>query len=279
MRLNGTVADVQSKFLGRTEQWTPLGVAPSLCFSRYNEALNLEGSVADALVACSDFDDYEILIVNDGSTDGTRALADQLAATLDHVRVIHHVTNRGFGAAYGTALAEARMSYFTFVPGDHEIAPESVTQIFGEVGKADLVVPFHATPWKRPFLRRALTWISTTQVNLLFGWNLKYYQGPVVYPTELARLLPRTTPGFYFATEMLVHAARRGLLVCRGWPHPPRADLRSVQSRGLVERRERAMRSSSNCGGTFVCGARMNVRAHYQLNLAEPTGALEGANL
>jgi hypothetical protein len=102
------------------------------------------------------------------------------------------------------------LEYFTFVPGDHEVAAESVIAIFGQVGKADMVVPYHGTPWKRPVLRRALTWIATTQVNVLFGWHLKYYQGPAVYPTALARALPRTVQGFYFATEMLVHALNAG---------------------------------------------------------------------
>jgi glycosyltransferase involved in cell wall biosynthesis len=249
----------------------------SVLIPAYNEALNLEGSVWDALAACSDFEDYEILIVDDGSTDGTGALAEQLATTLDGVRVIHHTTNRGFGAAYSTALAEARMSYFTFVPGDHEIARESVRQIFAGVGNADLVVPFHATPWKRPFARRALTWVSTTQVNILFGWNLKYYQGPVVYPTKLARLLPRTTPGFYFATEMLVHGLDAGYSYVEiGLTHNERTYGRSKAV---------AWSNAASAQWTIMklwwqirVRRKNDVRRAIQTEPTEPTGALEGAN-
>jgi dolichol-phosphate mannosyltransferase len=250
----------------------------SVLIPAYNEAQNLEGSVWDALAACCDFEDYEILIVNDGSTDGTGALAEQLATPLDHVRVIHHAKNRGFGAAYSTALAEARMSYFTFVPGDHEIAPESVKRIFGEVGTTDMVVPFHATPWKRPFVRRALTWISTTQVNLLFGWNLKYYQGPVVYPTKLARSLPRTTPGFYFATEMLAHALDAGYSYVEiGLTHHERTYGRS-----------KAVAWSNAASAQWtIFKLWWHIRVRHQNDVpraiptepTEPTGALEGANL
>src|SRR6185436_8894484 len=50
----------------------------------------------------------------------------------------------------------------------------------------------------------------TTQLNVLFSRNLKYYQGPAVYPTELARVLPISTRGFFFATEMLVNALLMG---------------------------------------------------------------------
>jgi len=249
----------------------------SVLIPAYNEVRNLEGSVSDALAACSSFEDYEILIVDDGSTDGTGELAEQLAATLDHVRVIHHSRNRGFSAAYGTALADARMSYFTFVPGDHEVARESVMQIFGGVGDADMVVPFHATPWKRPLARRVLTWISTTQVNLLFGWKLKYYQGPVVYPTKLARSLPRTTSGFYFATEMLVHALDAGYSYVEiGLTHNERTYGRS-----------KAVAWSNATGAQwaiFKLWWRVRVLRRNDAPRAtptepiEPTGALEGAN-
>jgi glycosyltransferase involved in cell wall biosynthesis len=247
----------------------------SLFIPAYNESANLEGAVRDVLSACGGFDDFEILIVNDGSTDTTGQVADQLAAELPRVRVIHHPTNRGFGAAYGTALAEARMEYFTFVPGDHEVAPESVVAILGRVGDADLVVPFHGTPWKRPLLRRALTWISTTQVNILFGWRLKYYQGPVVYPTTLARALPRTVRGFYFATEMLVHALAAGYsFVEVGLTHQERSYGRS-----------KAVAWSNVVNAQFtILRLWLNVRVRRRSTTprpapSEPSGALEGAHL
>ena len=182
----------------------------SVVVPAYNEMGNLADAVGDVVQALRSFDDYEVIIVNDGSTDGTGEVADRLAPTLDRVRVIHHERNRGFSASYRTGLANARMAYFTFVPGDHEVAAESVEAIFDAVGKADLVVPYHGTPWNRAWHRRALTWICTTQLNVLFGRDLNYYQGPAVYPTALARVLPNRTGGFFFATEMLVNALLMG---------------------------------------------------------------------
>jgi len=182
----------------------------SILVPAYNEARNLAGAVRDVMHAASRFDDFEILIVNDGSIDGTAEVAERLAQEIPQVTVIHHPRNLGFAAAYRTGLVQARMDYFTFVPGDHEITSESVRDIFNAVGSADLVVPYHATPWARAWHRRVLTWISTTQLNLLFGWRLRYYQGPTVYSTALARVLPVTTQGFFFATEMLVHALSAG---------------------------------------------------------------------
>ena len=182
----------------------------SVVVPAYNEMGNLESAVKDVVHALRTFDDCEVIIVNDGSQDGTAEVADRLAATIDRVRVIHHEQNRGFSASYQTGLANAQMAYFTFVPGDHEVASESVEEIFGAVGTADLVVPYHGTPRNRAWHRRILTRICTTQLNVLFSRNLKYFQGPAVYPTELARVLPINTRGFFFATEMLVNALLMG---------------------------------------------------------------------
>jgi glycosyltransferase involved in cell wall biosynthesis len=182
----------------------------SVVVPAYNEMGNLENAVKDVVHALRTFDDYEVIIVNDGSQDGTGEVADRLAATIDRVRVIHHEQNRGFSASYQTGLEHARMAYFTFVPGDHEVALESIEGIFGAVGKADLVVPYHGTPWNRTWHRRILTWICTTQLNILFSRDLNYFQGPAVYPTALARVLPINTSGFFFATEMLVNALLMG---------------------------------------------------------------------
>lgn len=182
----------------------------SVVIPAYNEEKNLEGAVLDTLAAAQAFDDYEVIIVNDGSKDGTGQVAERLAAEHDRVRVVHHNPNRGFAASYQTGLRHARMNYFTFVPGDHEVVPDSVKLIFGTVGKAELVVPYHGTPWKRTFFRRLLTFVCTSEINLLFGHRLKYFQGPVVYPTALARALPITTHGFFFCTEMLLNAMAMG---------------------------------------------------------------------
>jgi glycosyltransferase involved in cell wall biosynthesis len=186
------------------------GRSISVVVPAYNEMGNLEAAVRDVVHALRSFDDYEVIIVNDGSKDGTGEVADRLAASLDRVSVIHHETNKGFSASYQTGLKHARMAYFTFVPGDHEVALESVEGIFDAVGKADIVIPYHGTPWNRTWHRRLLTWICTTQLNVLFSRHLKYFQGPAVYPTDLARALPNTTSGFFFATEMLVNALMMG---------------------------------------------------------------------
>lgn len=155
-------------------------------------------------------EDYEILLVDDGSTDGTGPLADGLAQQRPQVRVLHQPTNQGIAAGYARAVATARFEYFAFLPADREIDPASIKTILAAVGSADIVAPYHGNPEARQAYRRVLTVASTTLVNRLFGLRMRYFQGPCVYPTDVARALPKTAGGFYFLTQMLVHALCAG---------------------------------------------------------------------
>lgn len=203
---------VPSEFAFREVRITPEALRRvSIVVPALNEAGNLEGAVRDIVAAARvELDDYEVLVVDDGSTDGTGAVADRLALELPAVRVFHQPQHLGLRAAYARALAAARFEYFGFLPGDREVSAESVQRILRVVGPADVVVPFHGNSQARPWYRRLLTWGSTTLMNRVFGLRLRYYQGPCVYRTELARRLPKTGRGFFFLAEMLVRAVRTG---------------------------------------------------------------------
>jgi len=190
---------------------TDVGRRVSVFLPAFNEVDNLEGAVADIVWAASQvLDEYEILIIDDGSTDGTGALADRLASANPRIRAIHQPRNMGIAAAYERALAEARLDHFSFLASDGEIARESVRDILGSVGRADIVAPYHQNPLAREPHRRFLTWASTALVNVLFGQRMHYYQGPCIYPVALARALPKSAGGFYFLTQMLIHALHAG---------------------------------------------------------------------
>lgn len=184
----------------------------SIVVLAFNEAANLTGAVREIREAAMvSLDDYEVIVVNDGSTDGTGEIADWLALHWGDVRVVHHPENRGLRAGYETGLSTATLPYAVWLPADREMAPESIAAILRAIGTADLVIPYHGNPSARGWFRRLLTWGSTTQLNGLLGYPLHYWQGTVVYPTELARRLPRTEAGFFFCAEMLAHALDAGL--------------------------------------------------------------------
>ena len=183
----------------------------SVVITAYNERESLDATVDVVLRSLEGvFGDYEVIVIDDCSTDGTAKVADLLGARYPAVRVLHHATNRGFAVSYRHGVEEARMQYVGLVTGDNEMRPESIRAIFGAVGTADVVVPYQANQQDRPWVRRTLSRVFTWTVNFLFGLRLRYFQGPCVYPTVLAQGLPITTHGFACLTEMLLRTVKAG---------------------------------------------------------------------
>ncbi|MCA1591179.1 MAG: glycosyltransferase family 2 protein [Acidobacteria bacterium] len=101
----------------------------SVFFPAYNDAGSIATLVRDALALLPSLaDDYEVIVVNDGSTDETHAVLDELARTLPRVRVIHHERNRGYGGALRTGLASARKELET--PVNHYPRRHGRSQFF-----------------------------------------------------------------------------------------------------------------------------------------------------
>ncbi len=96
----------------------------TLFFPMWNEELTIARTVAaareigDDLVADGEIASYEILIVDDASTDATAAMADELAREDDRVRVVHHPVNRKLGGSVKTGLAEAKGQLVLYTDAD-----------------------------------------------------------------------------------------------------------------------------------------------------------------
>jgi glycosyltransferase involved in cell wall biosynthesis len=94
-------------------------ISLSVFFPCHNEAGNVERVVNQALEVLPQIsDDYEIIVVNDGSVDETGTIADRLAAQHEPVRVIHHEHNRGYGGALQSGFRSASKEWVFYTDGD-----------------------------------------------------------------------------------------------------------------------------------------------------------------
>lgn len=183
----------------------------SVIIPALNEEGNLAAAVDTVLRAIGNrFADYELLIFDDGSTDRTGAIADELAAGNQHVRAIHNPRNMGFGYNYNRGVELARMEYVTMFPGDNEIPGEAIRAILNAVGEADIVVPYIATPSVRSGSRRLISATFVALVNFLFGLQLRYFNGPCVHRRTLLLSVPMRTHGFAYMAAILVRLIRSG---------------------------------------------------------------------
>lgn len=155
-----------------------------------NEAKTLPATLADLPRHVPGVDEVEWLIVDDGSRDGTGAIADDLARRHPGVRVFHQPTNRGVGAAFHLGLAQARFAYLTLVPGDNAFHHSGLHRVFARVGRSDMIVTYRENMGVRTPLRRFLSRCCTRSMRLLTGRPLRDAHGMYVFPVAQARRLP-----------------------------------------------------------------------------------------
>ncbi len=109
----------------------------------FNEAENI-GPVVEELLQALDaapaVDSFELVIVDDGSSDRTGDAAEALAASNAAIRVMRHPQNRGFGAALRTGFSASRGRYVTLTTSDGEIDPRQVLDLFAAMGDADMML-------------------------------------------------------------------------------------------------------------------------------------------
>ena len=102
----------------------------SVFFPAFNDEGTIAEMVTTALAVLPTLtDDYEVVVVDDGSTDGTAAVLDELAARLAHVRVVRHERNRGYGGALASGFRDARKDLVFYTDGDAQYDVRELTRL------------------------------------------------------------------------------------------------------------------------------------------------------
>jgi dolichol-phosphate mannosyltransferase len=154
----------------------------------FNEEERLARTVAGVLDAAQTrLDAFEIIIVNDGSRDGTGKIADELATRHPQISVIHHSTNHGVGAAYRNALMKAHYPFITLIPGDNAFESSCLPSVFSAVGQAEMIISYRENPNARTPIRRFLSVICTTMLRIATRLPLRDGHSLYVWPVDKAR--------------------------------------------------------------------------------------------
>lgn len=148
-------------------------ITVSAFFPAHNEVENIAALTEKTVRALSEtVQDFEVIIVNDGSSDGTRELADQLSLQFPQVRAIHHDVNRGYGGAVKTGIASATMDWIFFTDGDGQFDAAEIPLLLEHSGESDAVVGYRMDR-QDPFHRKAFAFCWGTLIRILFGFRVK----------------------------------------------------------------------------------------------------------
>jgi glycosyltransferase involved in cell wall biosynthesis len=155
-------------------------------------------------------DRWEIILVDDGSRDGSAALIDELARRHAHVRVVRHASNRGYGAAVRSGLAAARHGWVFLIDGDRQFDPAQLPRLVREADAADVVVGYRARR-ADPLGRRLAGETWTRLVGLLVGVRVRDVNCAFkLFRRRVIAGVPFVATGAAISAELLAHAQRRG---------------------------------------------------------------------
>lgn len=153
-------------------------------------------------------DDYEVVIVDDGSTDETGRIADALAARSPGMRVVHNPHPTGYGGALHTGFTAATKELIGLITADAEFHPTDLPRFVEAIADADIVTsicPHRPMPGYRKFL----SWGWRTCMLLVLG-ERPQIEGTYMVRRDFFRQLEIESRSGMYVMEMLIKAHRRG---------------------------------------------------------------------
>jgi glycosyltransferase involved in cell wall biosynthesis len=199
-------------------------VSITVFFPCYNEQANVRRIVEQAIGVLERLGaDYEILIVDDGSSDDTGRIADEIAASHSRVRAIHHPRNLGYGAALQSGLRAAAKELVFYTDGDGQFDLAELPPWLPLIDQYDMIVGYRMNRQDN-LLRKFNGWAWTKLVQFAFSLNVRDVDCAFkLFRRAIFDDLPLESTGALISTEILARASRRGYTMTqRGVHHYPR---------------------------------------------------------
>jgi glycosyltransferase involved in cell wall biosynthesis len=200
------------------------GLSLSVFYPCYNEEANVERTTMAALKALRRItDDFEVIIVDDGSKDRTGEIADRLAAQNPRVRAVHNRPNLGYGGALQRGFREASKPWVFYTDGDGQFDFEEIDKLLPLMKDFDIISAYRLNR-RDSMVRKINAFCWTTLVNLVFGlWLRDIDCAFKLYPRKLFDEIEMKSMGALIDTEILARAKRRGYTIGQvGVHHYPR---------------------------------------------------------
>ncbi len=201
---------------------TPRFSSITVFFPMWNEeeyihrAIDAAREACETLIAMGEVGDYELLIVNDASTDTTGRLADEMAAADPRVRVVHHPVNRKLGGSLKTGYANARGELVLYSDADLPFDMDELIKACRVMRhyEADLVSAYRLDRTGEGYVRTVYSFFYNSLVRLLFGVRIR----DVNFAFKLChrRLLDKVqlrSEGSFIDAELVVSAVGHGFKV------------------------------------------------------------------
>ncbi len=179
----------------------------------YNEEENIQGTLETVDAACREVGiTYEMILVDDGSKDrSVEVVRNYMEAHPESPIVLKkNERNEGVAMNFSEAAFMGRGEWYRMICGDNVEPKEALVTLFSKIGQADILVPYHVGHTGRSASRRGLSRFFTALVNLISGYDLKYYNGMLLTRRSLVMRWHSNSHGFGFQADLLTRLLSRG---------------------------------------------------------------------
>lgn len=200
-------------------------VSISVFFPCYNEQENVDRTVERALAVLEKLRaDFELIIVDDGSSDRTGQIAEEIAGRGGRVKVVRHKRNLGYGAALQSGFKASTKELVFYTDGDGQFDIEEMPSLLPLMEQYDIVSCYRLNRQDN-LIRRINGWCWTKLVCLLFGMRIRDIDCAFkLYKREIFDNIKLSSAGALIDTEILAQAVRKGYRITqKGVHHYPRA--------------------------------------------------------
>lgn len=206
----------------------------------YNEAENIETTVCE----CLDFlgthtADFEVIVINDGSTDGTPGVVERAFADEPRVRLVSHEMNRGYGAALRTGFDSSTMDYIFLMDSDGQFSIAHLTRLLPHASAHDIVIGYREHR-ADPLIRSINAGLYMMFIRALFGLKVRDVDCAFkLFPRRAYESVrPVKANGALFSAELLIKLVKGGYKLTEvGVGHYPRREgVQSGASLGVIVR-------------------------------------------
>lgn len=199
-------------------------VSISVFFPCYNEQENVRRTVENALDVLEKLNaDFEVIIVNDGSSDETGQIADEIAGRDGRVKVVHHKHNLGYGAALQSGFKTATKELVFYTDGDGQFDINEMPPLLSLMEQYDIVSCYRLNR-RDPVIRKINGWCWTRLICLMFGLKIRDIDCAFkLYKREIFNKIEMSSTGALIDAEILARAVRKGYHITqKGVHHYPR---------------------------------------------------------
>lgn len=199
-------------------------VSISVFLPCYNEQDNVERTVEKALAVLKKLNaDFEVIIIDDGSSDATGKIADGISGRDNRVKVVHHTTNLGYGAALQSGFKAATKKLVFYTDGDGQFDINEMPPLMPLMEQYDIVTCYRLNRQDN-LLRKLNGWAWTKLVCLLFNMKVRDIDCAFkLYKREIFDNIRMSSSGALIDTEILARAISKGYsLTQKAVHHYPR---------------------------------------------------------